>query len=258
MKFNPAPAPPRSPSWVQTDGQRLPWRGGTPLKQFFSFFGSKVGLSRHYPPPAFGTVIEPFAGSAGYACRYPDEEVLLYDIDPCIVRIWEFLIRATRQDVLSLPLMPVDVFKLSQAERDFIGFWWRRSDNRPAKKPGPWALSGKYAESFWSERTRLRIGNQVERVNHWKIKLASYKDIPVVAGTWFVDPPYQLAGKKYTFGSKLIDYTSLAEWVKSLPGQRIVCEGPGADWLPFRALYTSEAINYKDGGSRTVMEMVWP
>jgi hypothetical protein len=31
-----------------------------------------------------------------------------------------------------------------------------------------------------------------------------------------------------------IDYSALADWCTSLPGQVIVCENDGATWLPFR------------------------
>lgn len=228
-----------------------------PLKQFFSYFGSKVALSANYPAPQFDLLIEPFAGSAGYACRYPSHEVRLYDIDPVIVGIWNFLIRATRQDILSLPLEPSEVAGLSQAERDFIGFWWRRGGAEPCAKPVPWMLTGLYPYSFWGEKTRLRIADQVDRINHWVCSLSTYQEIPVATATWFIDPPYQKQGKRYIHGSKGIDYSALGRWAKLLPGQTIVCEAEGADWLPFRPLYTNRTVKYHKV-DRTILEMVYP
>jgi site-specific DNA-adenine methylase len=226
------------------------------LKQFFSYFGSKVALSINYPPPQFEVIVEPFSGSAGYACRYPDSEVRLFDVDPIIVGVWHYLIRATRLDVLSLPLAPSDVAGLSKAERDLIGFWWRRGGAEPCAKPVPWMLSGKYPYSFWGELTRERIANQVHRINHWTCTLASYQEIPVAAATWFIDPPYQLQGKRYKHGSTGINYLDLGAWVRTLPGQKIVCEAAGADWLPFVPLYKNRTVKYLKS-DRVIQEMVF-
>lgn len=228
-----------------------------PLKQFFSYFGSKVALSRHYPVPEYGTIIEPFAGSAGYACRFPQIEVRLFDLNPVVVGVWAYLIRATRQDVLSLPLEPSEVKGLSQAERDFIGFWWRRGGAEPCAKPVPWMLSGEHPYSFWGEKTRLRIADQVERINHWTCERLPYQEIPVAAATWFIDPPYQKQGTRYKHGSKGINYLDLGKWAQQLPGQKIVCEAAGADWLPFRPLYQTRTVKYHLV-DRTIQEMVYP
>ena len=54
--------------------------------------------------------------------------------------------------------------------------------------------------------------------------------------TWFIDPPYRVAGRHYRFGPDDIDYVSLGEWCRERPGLVIVCENAGADWLPFRPL----------------------
>ena len=228
-----------------------------PLKQFFSYFGSKGALSRNYPAPELEVIIEPFAGSAGYACRYPDLEVQLYDADPVIIGIWVYLIRATRADILALPLEPGEVGGLSKPERDFIGFWWRRCGATPSLKPVPWMRSGKHPFSFWGKETRERIAARVERVNHWTAEQKDYREIPVTSATWFIDPPYQSQGKLYTHGSKRIDYKALGAWVETLPGQRIVCEASGADWLPFRPLFENRTVKYKRT-ARTILEMVYP
>lgn len=226
------------------------------LKQFFSYFGSKVSLAKHYPAPKFGTIIEPFAGSAGYSCLYPDLDVRLYDSDPTICGVWNYLIRATKKDILSLPLAPADVKSLSIAERDFIGFWWRRCGAVPSLKPVPWMNSGAFPYSFWGELTRCRIAEQVHRINHWTCRNAPYDWIQPAPATWFIDPPYQAQGRRYAHGSDRIDFPSLGQWAKSLPGQVIVCEASGADWLPFRDLYENRTVKYKKT-KRTIIEMVY-
>lgn len=40
------------------------------LRPFFTYFGAKWRAAPHYPPPTHPTVIEPFAGAAGYALRH--------------------------------------------------------------------------------------------------------------------------------------------------------------------------------------------
>jgi hypothetical protein len=229
---------------------------GTRLKQFFSYFGSKVSLAKKYPAPEFGTIIEPFAGSAGYACQYPESEVLLFDVDPVIVSVWNFLIQATRQDIISLPIDPAEVASLSAPERAFIGFWWRRCGAEPSLKPVPWMKTGLHPYSFWGEKTRARIADQVHRINHWKCWNRNYAEVRKIAGTWFIDPPYQAQGIRYIHGSKRIDYPALGAWVQSLPGQKIVCESAGADWLPFRPLYENRTVKYKKT-ARTITEVVY-
>lgn len=233
----------------------------TGLRQFFSYFGSKVSLAKHYPAPRFDTIVEPFAGSAGYSCLYPDREIILHDIDPVIVGVWKFLIRATYADIMSLPLKPIDVAGLSQAERDFIGFWWRRAGAVPSAKPVPWALSGKWPSSFWTAQTRTRIANQVDRINHWKCSLRPILPNPKWYSTYFIDPPYQQQGKRYTFGSEQMDYADLEGYCRWLQHgdqyQVIVCEASGADWLPFRPLYENRTVKYKKE-KRMIQEMVWP
>ena len=37
----------------------------------FKWFGSKWSASKHYPRPLYDTIVEPFAGGAGYAPFVP-------------------------------------------------------------------------------------------------------------------------------------------------------------------------------------------
>ena len=45
----------------------------------FSYYGSKSKVVDLYPRPKFDKIIEPFAGSARYALKYFDRDVLLVD-----------------------------------------------------------------------------------------------------------------------------------------------------------------------------------
>jgi len=65
----------------------------------FSYYGSKSRIVDVYPPPKFDKVIEPFAGSARYALKYWQKEVLLVDKYDVITDIWTYLINATEKDI---------------------------------------------------------------------------------------------------------------------------------------------------------------
>ncbi len=111
--------------------------------------------------------------------------------------------------------------------------------------------------SFWGEKTRLRIADQVDRINHWTCSNVPYDWVSKTPATWFIDPPYQQQGRRYAHGSERLDFSALGEWAQSLPGQIIVCEASGADWLPFRPLYENRTVKYKKA-HRTIQEMVYP
>lgn len=74
------------------------------LQPFFSFFGGKWRVGLRYPAPMYPTIIEPFAGGAGYSVRYSDRQVVLYDADPIIAGLWSYLIKVSPAEVLALPL----------------------------------------------------------------------------------------------------------------------------------------------------------
>ncbi len=212
------------------------------LRPFFGYYGGKWrDAMKHYPEPEQGTIIEPFAGSAGYSMRYPNRKVVLCEIDPILVEVWRFLIRVTPSEVKSIPdLDPsgsVDDLQVCQEARWLVGFWLNRATSSPRKSPSKWMREGIRPGSFWGDRVRQTIASQVEAIRHWQIYHCSYEDCPTDRkATWFVDPPYQKAGQHYRFGSQLIDYGELGQWCRSRRGQAIVCENAGADWLPFRDL----------------------
>src|SRR6185503_9139699 len=97
------------------------------LNRFFSFFGSKWKIGNRYPPPEHDTIIEPFAGSAGYATNYADRKVILFEANPIIYGVWSWLIKATPREILRLPPHVPDLrelkVKLPQEAKWFIGFW---------------------------------------------------------------------------------------------------------------------------------------
>lgn len=213
------------------------------LRQFFSYFGGKLRNGPRYPEPTCDKIIEPFAGGAGYSHLYYDRDVSLYDVNPVVVAVWEYLINARERDILSLPILRqgediTSFTQLSEGERYFIGFWLARASATPRKRLTSWSM--RYPNRLWGEHIRATIAGQVELINHWSVRCISYNGIPNETATWFVDPPYVKAGGFYPCHD--VDYQALATWCRNLPGQAIVCEAEGASWLPFRPLYEHKGI----------------
>lgn len=110
------------------------------LKPFFSYFGSKYRIAPRYPSPNYPEIIEPFAGGAGYACRYPNRKISLYDTDPVIYGIWDFLIHANTKDIQSIPDEVNDVDKdladFNDSVKHLVGFWLAKGSATPRKTIG--------------------------------------------------------------------------------------------------------------------------
>lgn len=212
------------------------------LRPFFSYYGGKWrDAPKHFPAPEHARIVEPFAGSAGYAVRYPQAQVVLCDIDPIIASVWDYLIHVDAGEILSLPDVQadqsVDDLAVCAEARSLIGFWLNHGASAPRKRPSAWMRSGIRPASFWGQQVRERIASQVDSIRHWQIHNVSFDQCPVVGeATWFIDPPYELAGSHYRFGANDIDFTRLGLWCRSLMGQVIVCENEGARWLPFEPL----------------------
>lgn len=223
------------------------------LRPFFSYYGGKWRAYRRYPEPAYGTIVEPFAGSAGYATRYPDRQVDLYDADEAVAGVWEYLIATPEAEIRRLPLDFDHVDELAnipQEARWLIGFWLNHGAAAPCKSPSAWMRAGKHATSFWGEAIRERIASQVPRIRHWTITHGQFDKAPNDPATWFVDPPYETpAGRHYRHSD--VDYEALGFWCEDRIGQVIVCEQQGATWLPFEDIGATKSTL---GQSR---EVVW-
>jgi len=229
------------------------------LRPFFGFYGGKWrDALKHYPPPAHGVIVEPFAGSAGYSVRYPNRKVILGEKDPVISGVWDYLIHASAQDILAIPdLAPgqtVADLPICQEARWLVGFWLNRGASRPRTGPSAWMRDGIRPGSFWGERVRQTIAGQVDRIRHWQVFNCSYEELPFSGeATWFVDPPYQKQGQHYHHGAENLDFTALGTWCQARRGQVIVCENDGADWLLFSPLADVKTTRAR---SRSV-EVVW-
>jgi len=210
-----------------------------------------------YPPPEHDAIIEPFAGAAGYATRYADRKITLVERDPIIANLWKYLTRVSPQEIMAIPTeVPgtVDELAICEEARWLVGFWCNKGAASPRKSPSAWMRSGIRPRSYWGEAVREKIASQVEAIRHWEIIEGSYEQAPDVNATWFIDPPYQQAGKHYRF--KLESYETLAVWCEARRGQVMVCEQEGATWLPFQTFATIKSTPGTNGKSYS-SEVMW-
>lgn len=234
-----------------------------PTAPLFKWFGSKWRSGAHYPPPEHPVIIEPFAGSAGYSLRYAYKDVILYESDVHIFRLWDWLINhATQQAIRDIPLgltpgTDIRTLGLSLGQQLLLKSWQRTHSVGDCwtisvwdNKPGQWTL-----------HTRDRVSEEFHAIRHWSLMgYDGYTPFDTLGDsqgiTWFVDPPYQY---NHQYRAKVsFQYPRLARCIQAAKGQRIVCEavcpktGAVPDWLPFREHVT--VINSRRGYSK---ELIW-
>lgn len=245
------------------------------LNPFIKYFGGKTRAAKLYPPPKYDTIVEPFAGAAGYSLRYPDRNVVLCDLYEPLAKMWDYLIHVPEAEFMALPVLrtgqTVDDLDVPYGAKILIGFMVNTGAAAPCKTPSSWmTLKSKNAaprlfqdedvyfdtSGYWGPSSRKRLCGQLRYIRHWKIHNCSYADLEDLEATWFIDPPYIELGRHYKHGSGDIDYKHLGRWCKSRRGQVIVCENEGAEWLPFRTFKTLQACNgkHRTGISR---EVIW-
>jgi len=222
------------------------------LGVFFPYFGAKFMRAPKYPKPAFRTIIEPFAGAAGYSVRNHTHNVHLIDASQFVCGVWDFLIRARSAEIRNIPLMKagqsVDDLNVCQEAKWLLGFWINQGSSVPKKTMG--GRASNRAFGTWGEGPRERLAQQVELIRHWRVEQGDYRCAPDVKATWFIDPPYQDQGKQYQH--TVSDYVRLASWARSRQGEALVCESAGADWLPFGPVTTVAGASH-----RITQEMLW-
>lgn len=193
--------------------------------------------ARHFPAPQHDLVIEPFAGSAGYSLFYDCRRVDLYDVDPIICGVWDYLLNVDPTEIMELPNMPevgdsVDNYSLPQEAKWLIGFWLNRGSAQPKKSRTAFSARTDRAQLLWGTKAKERIASQLPIIEEgWTITEGGYERAGNDEATWLIDPPYADKGKHYRF--PLTDFDTLAAWSKQRKGLVMVCEQEGADWLPF-------------------------
>ncbi len=127
----------------------------------FYYYGRKEKIFSYYPKPKYGTIIEPFAGSAAYSMNYYDRDVILVEKDKRIADLWAYLIDVSSDEILSLPLLVKgqslndEQFNyLTDNQKSLIGFFLNPGSAQPKKSPGKFC--------GWNEKNRLKLSNDVK------------------------------------------------------------------------------------------------
>jgi hypothetical protein len=181
----------------------------------------------------------------------------LYDVNPRVFGVWDYLIKVSYKELISLPTefdRVDDLTHLPQEARWFMGFWVKAGQSEPGMKPGPWMLTQRSRSALWSAATRRRVAEQLEHIRHWKVYNSCYDECPNVGATWFIDPPYQRSGTYYTFND--INYTYLGHWAARRKGQTICCGQDGDNWVPFRPFMVTEGLHVPGGPGKS-KEVIW-
>lgn len=190
-----------------------------------------------------------------------DHQVVLSDIDPITVGMWEFLKSREAADYISrvpdhleagtmisdrFAGWPEPMIRLLQAEAN-QGTQGARGVHDQVTSMGA---------KCWP-RVRRKLEWARSKCAYWTILQEPYYALPNVEAAWFIDPPYQgEAGQRYRHGSQNIDFQHLAEWCLSRRGQVIVAEGEGAEWLPFQPLINRTGIKSRYQTSSR-KELIW-
>lgn len=250
-----------------------------------TFYGGKFRATsnrRRYPPPREGNIIcEPFAGGAGYSLRYGrNREVVLVEKDELIVEVWEYLLSATPEDILAIPLLEDDQdvrdLPIPKGAQALVARWVNSASATPRYRFSKFAREyrDKIPGSFWTAHKRATIASCLPFMKRWKIIHGTYEDAldhtQPERTTYFVDPPYIGAGAYYKEDAPKEEedrkkwFEELGSWCLKLPSLGafvVVCENHGATWLPFGEPFFTKAFpgkrKGKPKGVRNSQEVVW-
>jgi hypothetical protein len=217
----------------------------------FSYYGAKTNIAKLYPPPKYGEIIEPFAGSARYSLLYFDRYITLIDKYKVVVDIWKWLQQCSEKDILSMPRKldrnkTFDDYGFIEPQRNFFSFIAGSGDAVPRNIP----TKRKSIERPNHVNYNLqRVAKNLFKIKHWEIIHGDYCDTKNKECTWFIDPPYQYGG--YCYKENEVDFNYLSDWCRSRNGQVIVCENTKADWLDFKPLIKQR------GSLKSTTEAIW-
>lgn len=212
----------------------------------WGYYGAKTNIIDAFPKPKHDRIIEPFAGSARYALKYFEKDVLLVDKYDVIIDIWKWLQKCSKGDIKNLPhffkpRQSVDDFKYDCIEaKNLMGFLIGFGMQSPRKTASAKRMIQRPNHINFSLN---RIAENLFKIKHWEIRTGSFDEIPNQKATWFIDPPYQFGGHIYIHNNKQMDFPALADWCTSREGQIIVCENNKADWMDFIPIATHKTKN---------------
>lgn len=230
----------------------------------FKWFGSKWTASKHYPEPIHDTVVEPFAGSAGYALRHHGKKVVLAESNRQVLTLWRWLaLDATESLIREIPInvpegTDIREIGLTGGQELLLKHWQRTNNVGDCWTVSAWGNK----PGQWTENTRSRVASERHLVAHWEFHDDAFRVMRAMEGpaTWFVDPPYRF---NYGYRSAPVDYEALGAIVRGLPGQVIACEaacqktGALPDWLPFKDFRRTVTSRRKPTDNHHSRELVY-
>jgi 16S rRNA G966 N2-methylase RsmD len=212
-----------------------------------SYYGSKSKIVNKYPKPTKDLIIEPFAGSAKYALRYWEKDVILIEKYDVVYKIWKWLQQCSSNDILKLPILKQGdnlkdfTFDCEEAKM-FMGYLTAQGVAKPQDKA---VFRATTHRPNWIKYSLERMSKDIEKIRHWDIRNCDYTEVYNFDATWFIDPPYQYGGEHYPMSNKDIDFEWLAEWCKNRNGEVIVCENTKADWMEFKPIANLKGSKHK-------------
>lgn len=207
------------------------------INPLFKWFGSKWSAARLYPQPKYGTIIEPYAGSAGYCLNYADKNCIIYDSNDQLQELWLWLINdSTQQKILDIPInLPVGIdirtTGLDRGQQLLLKHWQRTNNVGDCWTISKWG----HLPGQWTANCRARVAEESQAIRHWEFRSKLWN---IDNATYFIDPPYLY---NYRYRVKGFDYERMTDAICSLPAntQAIVCEATCPktekipDYLPF-------------------------
>ncbi len=236
---------------------------GRMIHPLFKCYGSKFLSSKTLPEPRYTTIIEPFAGGAGYSLRHHEHKVVLYERDEQVAELWRWLIEeATESDIRDIPVgLPVgtDILTvgLSSGQCLLLKFWQRTNNVGNCFTISKWGhLPGQFTAN-----TRARVAEEVGAIKHWVFGgTDAFGAFDSREATWFVDPPYLY---NYAYRQPPISYFDLKMCCLLVRGQVIACEaecpktGKIPDYLPFKP-WAKRVTSRRAAGNHThSSELLW-
>lgn len=229
----------------------------------FAYYGAKHGLARRYPAPAHDTIVEPFAGSAGYSVFHAArvDRVMLFDADAAVVALWHRVLAMTTEDLDAID----DAIHAERTTDPILG-GMAGSSTLHATLGGTSRQITPRMRTDWP-KVRRRFERTMPHLHKFSITHGTYDTAPDIEATWHIDPPYQpillnsnrtlndQAGNAYRHGADGIDYDALGEWCRTRRGLVMVCEQSPAAWLPFFPL-AHQGNGAGVGGARR-LEVIW-
>lgn len=232
----------------------------------FKWFGSKWQSAKHYPKPEHDTIVEPFAGGAGYSLNYVDKNVVIWEDDPNLTVLWKWLIEHAAVNPADIKDIPVNLpigtdirtLGLSVGQCMLLKHWQRTNNTGDCWTVSPWG----HLPGQWTENTRARLFDQITAIAHWQFRQAiEMIDEPC---HWFIDPPY-LYNYRYRSNLPDFDYSAFSSFVNTINKDStvVVCEatrksdGAVPDYLPFNHSHRSVTSRRKKEQSHHSNEVIY-